>query len=159
MGSLSSSWTNAGTNQFIPHPAPTWGWVYDSLNNTSVDKNLWQKGGSTNPCPTGYHVPTHQEQIDLHDTIVGYKAEPNVDGNYLSNSDKMWQERLLRIPASGGRGSDDGKFFNHGISGHFSSSNSKDIYFIWNTWFNNQTSAVIAETAVAGGFNVRCIKD
>ena len=55
-----SSWTNAGTNKFITTSATNEFWVVNALA-TAGPHNLWQAGGSNNPCPDGFHVPTKNE--------------------------------------------------------------------------------------------------
>ena len=55
-----SSWTNAGTNKFITTSATNEFWVVNALA-TAGPYNLWQAGGSNNPCPDGFHVPTKNE--------------------------------------------------------------------------------------------------
>lgn len=54
-----SSWTNAGTNKFIT-TLPGNFWVVNTIA-TAGPHNLWQAGGSNNPCPDGFHVPTKNE--------------------------------------------------------------------------------------------------
>jgi hypothetical protein len=55
-----SSWTNAGTNNFIASSTTDEFWVVNALA-TAGPHNLWQANGSNNPCPSGFHVPTKNE--------------------------------------------------------------------------------------------------
>ena len=58
----SSSWYNAGTNSVI-RSSVSGAWVTDALA-IAGPFNLWQAGGTNNPCPNGFHVPTGTELQD-----------------------------------------------------------------------------------------------
>ncbi|MDY3318905.1 FISUMP domain-containing protein [Riemerella anatipestifer] len=158
--SLSSSWTNPGHSIFIASYI-TWYsvsfsiWVHHSLVDVSTQKDLWRSSGTdkTNPCPSGYHVPTSAEYQTLKNAIgVGLQT---------------WNERELRLPVNGFRASyDDGKITTGGNGRYWSS----DPY-----WSNNPISdkyyAASLKFSSAGifftnsgypigmGHGVRCIKD
>ncbi|MDR7715839.1 FISUMP domain-containing protein, partial [Riemerella anatipestifer] len=116
--------------------------------------NLWQVNGSNNPCPSGYHVPTHSEQKALHNAILGYNA-----GTSSIGSNKMWNEQVLRLPASGNREASNTVFSNRSSSGFLWSSEQYDSNYTWSLWFNSGSSYAGYRSFRAYGFSVRCIKD
>lgn len=153
-GSASNSWMNAGTNKFIPSVAND-AWITNLLRTASTQKDLWKSSGSdkTNPCPLGYHVPTHLEQTTLHNAIMGYNI-----GTSPSNSDKMWKETGLKLPASGNRYFSSGTLYSQSVYGHMWSSDptaggARALYFA-------ATDSGVNDTGnTAYGYSVRCIKD
>ncbi|MCO7332923.1 hypothetical protein NHN08_10500 [Riemerella anatipestifer] len=153
-GSVSSSWTNAGTNKFIPYNNNSVGSWVNSSTNQSGPHNLWQVNGSNNPCPSGYHVPTHAEQKALHNAILGYNA-----GTSSIGSNKMWNEQVLRLPASGNREASNTVFSNRSSSGFLWSSEQYDSNYTWSLWFNSGSSFAGNYNNRASGISVRCIKD
>ncbi|AFR36067.1 FISUMP domain-containing protein [Riemerella anatipestifer] len=153
-GSVSSSWTNAGTNKFIPYNNNSVGSWVNSSTNQSGPHNLWQVNGSNNPCPSGYHVPTHAEQKALHNAILGYNA-----GTSSIGSNKMWNEQVLRLPASGNREASNTVFSNRSSSGFLWSSEQYDSNYTWSLWFNNGRSYAGNHNNRASGISVRCLKD
>ncbi|MBT0572564.1 hypothetical protein J5312_03495 [Riemerella anatipestifer] len=150
--SVSSSWTNAGTNRFIPGNNSGISWV-NSSTNQSGPHNLWQVNGSNNPCPSGYHVPTHAEQKALHNAILGYDI-----GNSYTNSNKMWNEQKLRLPASGSRYVNNATLYNQSGSGWLWSSEQNTSSSSWHLWFNSSSSIGGYDNS-ASSFGVRCLKD
>ncbi|MHA3045069.1 hypothetical protein JSO61_007010 [Riemerella anatipestifer] len=152
-GSVSSSWTNAGTNKFIPYNNSGASWV-NSSTNQSGPHNLWQMNGSNNPCPVGYHVPTHAEQVALHNAITGQSL-----GNSYSSSSAMWNEQLLRLPASGQQNADDATLSLQSNYVWLWSSEQYDSNYTWYLWFNSGSSYAGYRSFRAYGFSVRCIKD
>ncbi|MDR7776289.1 FISUMP domain-containing protein, partial [Riemerella anatipestifer] len=150
-GSVSSSWTNAGTNKFIPYNNNSVGSWVNSSTNQSGPHNLWQVNGSNNPCPSGYHVPTHAEQKALHNAILGYNA-----GTSSIGSNKMWNEQVLRLPASGNREASNTVFSNRSSSGFLWSSEQYDSNYTWSLWFNSGSSFAGNYNNRASGISVRC---
>ncbi|MDY3528617.1 FISUMP domain-containing protein [Riemerella anatipestifer] len=144
--SLSSSWENPNTNQFI-YNGSSYSWVNGSLDS-SGPHNLWQSSGAgkTNPCPAGYHVPTHAEQEALLNAIgVG--------------SSNMWNEQVLRLPASGNRYFSNGSFDGQGSNSWLWISEPDSNRSAWNLWFNSSNSGAGSNIYRAYGFSVRCLKD
>ncbi|MRM84037.1 hypothetical protein D1003_09475 [Riemerella anatipestifer] len=152
---LSNSWTTPGHNNFIVNNSDSGAWVTDTLNSEATNKNLWKSGQSNNPCPMGYHVSTHAEQVALHNVILTYDA-----GNDYVNSNKMWNEQVLRLPASGFRDTIHGMFYTHSDYGLLWSSDQYNSYYSMYLWFHSyDSSAGGGNYRRAFGISVRCIKD
>ncbi|MDY3318934.1 FISUMP domain-containing protein [Riemerella anatipestifer] len=152
---LSSSWTNPGHNNFIVgNVSSNFSWVTNTLNIDTANKNLWQSGQSNNPCPAGYHVPTNDEQIALHNAITGQNL-----GNSFSSSSAMWNEQVLRLPASGIRFANNAIIFLGGFYNRLWSSEPSNSYSSRNLWFNEGNSYAGGSFSRANGFSVRCLKD
>ncbi|MBV7440505.1 hypothetical protein KRX57_03660 [Weeksellaceae bacterium TAE3-ERU29] len=48
-------------------------WVSNGSNDASgANVELWRSGKPNNPCPTGFHVPTHEEWVAVHEAITGH---------------------------------------------------------------------------------------
>ncbi|MGV4517675.1 FISUMP domain-containing protein, partial [Ornithobacterium rhinotracheale] len=107
------------------------------------------------PCPNGYHTPTEQELRNLHNTIVG----KSLSGTNSSNSDKMWSERQLNLPAAGYRGYTNGsQFYNAGSSGYYWSSAQRGSSYAWGLHFYSSDS-YMRNILRSCGQPVRCLKD
>ncbi|MCW0524934.1 fibrobacter succinogenes major paralogous domain-containing protein, partial [Riemerella anatipestifer] len=136
---LSNSWTKPNTNRFIIGNSNSnsnyYSWVNNTLNVDAANKNLWQSGQSNNPCPVGYHVPTHAEQVALHNAISGSDI-----GNSYTNSNKMWNEQKLRLPASGSRYVYNATLYNQSSNGWLWSSEPNTSGSSWHLWFNSGNS-------------------
>ncbi|MDY3317965.1 FISUMP domain-containing protein [Riemerella anatipestifer] len=144
-GGSSSSWTNAGSNRFI---TSSYSW-----SRSSSPTNLWLSGGATNPCPTGYHVPTHDEQLALHQAITG------INSTY-SRSPAMWQEKELKLTTGGFRNQYTGGFSNAASQGWYWSGSAYGGYERgWDMNFNYYSTGLTSGNYTAMGFSVRCIKD
>ncbi|MGV4518395.1 FISUMP domain-containing protein, partial [Ornithobacterium rhinotracheale] len=107
------------------------------------------------PCPNGYHTPTEQELRNLYNTIVG----KSLSGTNSSNSDKMWSERQLNLPAAGYRRYTLGSQFNYaGSSGYYWSSTQDGSGNAWELYFNSSSSGM-SDFSRSFGQPVRCLKD
>ncbi|MDR7695329.1 hypothetical protein RIU14_11240 [Riemerella anatipestifer] len=129
-------------------------WVNSSLN-TSGPHNLWQTNGSNNPCAVGYHVPTHDEQVGLHNAILGTDV-----GNNQLNSSVIWNDKVFRLPASGLRSGGGAILSSQTSLGWLWSSkhsSSKDSWFLW--FSDSSSTAGYSYYGRSSGFSVRCIKD
>ncbi|MDY3363965.1 FISUMP domain-containing protein [Riemerella anatipestifer] len=153
--SLSNSWTTPNHSLFIiGNGLNNYSWVDSALNNASTNKDLWQANGSNNPCPVGYHVPTNAEQEALHNAILGYST-----GTSNTNSNKMWNERSLHLPASGHRYAYNAELNSQSNYGRLWSSDQSNSGYSWNLWFGIGSSSVSDSSNRTNGFSVRCIKD
>ncbi|MGQ1928936.1 FISUMP domain-containing protein [Ornithobacterium rhinotracheale] len=107
------------------------------------------------PCPNGYHTPTEQELRNLHNTIVG----KSLSGTNSSNSDKMWSERQLNLPAAGYRFNTNGsQFYNAGSNGGYWSSSQNGSNRAWELYFYSSYS-YMSLIYRSYGRPVRCLKD
>ncbi|WP_260393298.1 fibrobacter succinogenes major paralogous domain-containing protein [Riemerella anatipestifer] len=151
---LSDSWTNPGHSNFIL--GNTYSWVTNTLSYDTTNKNLWQSGQSNNPCPVGYHVPTYAEQMALRNTILGYDASPS-----YTTSSKMWEEKLLRLPANGVRISNNNLNAQSADGCYWSSSmySGYDNSVVWYLQFSSSYNMVQPSLYNRDGMSLRCIKD
>ncbi|MEC5395048.1 FISUMP domain-containing protein, partial [Bergeyella sp. RCAD1439] len=152
-GSVSSSWANAGTNNFIPYNSSDYSWVTSSVNQQTSSHQLWRANGANNPCPEGYHVPTLAEWQALHTAITG------ATGTTSSGNSNMWNETGLRLPASGYRWYNDGSFNSRSSYGYFWSSEAGNSSHSWALWFSSSSSRAGNNNYRATGFSVRCLQD
>ncbi|MGQ3556628.1 hypothetical protein, partial [Ornithobacterium rhinotracheale] len=155
-GSLSNSWTNAGTNKFIPHIGTYYSWVASSLHSNSSKWNLWQTKGSTNPCPSGYHVPTQTEQMRLDTAIKGVS-----DGMGTGSDSGVWTATRLRLPSCGSREYDYARLTATGRRGDYWSS-TKGSRFASDGMYAFVTADLYTAnmfTYEMEGMAIRCVKD
>jgi uncharacterized protein (TIGR02145 family) len=112
---------------------------------SSYNHDLWQGvGGTNNPCPSSYRLPTNAEWAA---EIATWNSQDN-DGAFNS---------LLKLPVAGFRSNQHGGIVNAGSNGRYWSSNvdvneSKILYF-------NDSDANVSSTYRASGYSVRCIKE
>ncbi|MEJ8591560.1 hypothetical protein JSO54_09960, partial [Riemerella anatipestifer] len=163
---LSGSWTNPGHNKFILALVEYKSWV----SGNYLPNDLWKSTGITNPCPAGFHVPTHQEQMDLHDAILTYPVRDGVSSRWDKN---VWNESQLRLTATGFRSLGDGYFGYWGERGwlwssdltgktgrdYYGSTGSTDELAHTMSWDRKSSIAGGQYGHTANGFSVRCIKD
>ncbi|UVD88279.1 FISUMP domain-containing protein [Ornithobacterium rhinotracheale] len=153
-GSISNWWTNAGTHNFIGYNERYYSWVNSSLYSDSSKWNLWQTNGSTNPCPSGYHVPTHTELMALHKAVTGKSNDVNVIWN-----SEMWDEFGLRLPAAGSRYNNFGAIEETSTLGDYWSSDGRKDLGVWSIYFKRNMSFAGNSGDRAHGHSVRCLKD
>ncbi|XHT64020.1 FISUMP domain-containing protein [Ornithobacterium rhinotracheale] len=92
---------------------------------------------------------------NLHNTIVG----KSLSGTNYSNSDKMWKERKLNLPAAGYRHYTNGSQFNgSGSYGYYWSSTQDGSRNAWELYFNSSNS-LMDYISRSYGQPVRCLKD
>ncbi|MFU2093704.1 FISUMP domain-containing protein [Ornithobacterium rhinotracheale] len=133
-----------------------------STSGRVVHSNLsWSRDMSSSlttyhdPCPQGYHTPTEQELRNLHKTIVG----KSLSGANSSNSDKMWKERKLNLPAAGYRYYTSGSQFRYtGGNGSYWSSTQYGSNSAWELRFYSSDS-YMNDIYRSFGQPVRCLKD
>lgn len=118
---------------------------------TTQTNNAWNTGTAqapvktaTDPCPTGYRVPTDAE---LNAELLSWSSN-NSAGAFASP---------LKLPAAGYRNRTSGSLGNVGSNGHYWSStvsgtDARDLHF-------NSTDANMGTYNRAIGFSVRCLKD
>lgn len=152
--SSSNSWTNPGHNYFIYRSGDNQPWVSEAVNNDASMYNLWQVNCATNPCPTGYHVPSTDELKSLQKAITG------VDKSESTGLSAMWQEKTMRIPASGWRYDKEPRDFHKvGEYSYLYTSDANNRYDISLLWFSSSSSGMVYDRGRAGGFNIRCTKN
>ncbi|USL94730.1 hypothetical protein D1J36_005335 [Riemerella anatipestifer] len=148
IGSVSNSWTDAGTNKFIIaefHES----WASLPADQPAELHNLWQSGGSNNPCPVGYHVPNMSELSTMVNSIAGGQRTT------------VWADRKLRLPANGSRNLRDGGIYLTQANGatYWSSYADHEWYAGYlDSWMDYPAEAS-QYMQVTYGFGVRCIKD
>ncbi|MBT0549562.1 FISUMP domain-containing protein [Riemerella anatipestifer] len=158
----STSWTNPNNNLFIAAPYDIYypSWVTNTLHNSINNKNLWQVGGSTNPCPTGYHVPTYEEMATLYTSITGITSVGTIiyDAGAIS---LVEQEPTMKFSSAGLR---------HYSSNLLERGNGMNLWTSSDDRYNNYRVNALSihsarEMRVASGhpgvwgYSVRCIKD
>lgn len=135
-----SATSTPGHSLFILNVSGT----YDWLSTQQSDGSLWWNGtvaGINNPCPTGYHVPTHTEW--------------NAELSNITNAATAYSTLKL-VLASWRRGIVDGSLGGPGTYGDYwsSTSSSTTAKIIW-----FDTTSGISDNSRVAGFSIRCIKN
>jgi len=128
-----------GHNMFIKAPNNPFDW------RSPQNNNLWQgEGGTNNPCPDGYRLPTQAEW----DTERASWNTNNAAGAFASP---------LKLPMAGYRDYFGGSVDYEGSGGNYWSSTVSGVY----AWFLGFYSddALMYSYYRALGFSVRCLKD
>ncbi|MFA5643469.1 MAG: FISUMP domain-containing protein, partial [Candidatus Paceibacterota bacterium] len=133
-----------GHANFITEADSPYDWRVPQSPNQAT---LWAgaNGGSNNPCPTGWHVPTQPEWA----TVAGYFSPQTSVGAFNSS---------LKLPLAGHRRRGDAALSNRGSTGSYWSSSPSGTEAS-NLAFN---SGVVTPAGIgnrAYGFSVRCVKD
>ncbi|MFA5249647.1 MAG: FISUMP domain-containing protein [Candidatus Paceibacterota bacterium] len=133
-----------GHANFITEADSPYDWRVPQSPNQAT---LWAgaNGGSNNPCPTGWHVPTQPEWA----TVAGYFSPQTSVGAFNSS---------LKLPLAGHRRRGDAALSNQGSTGSYWSSSPSGTEAS-NLAFN---SGVVTPAGIgnrAYGFSVRCVKD
>jgi uncharacterized protein (TIGR02145 family) len=139
----------------------TWG----SQGGTSADGN-WSDaigGGTNNPCPTGYRVPTSDEWAGVVDPANNTRINTGSwvnDGNFTTaisfGPDAI--TKTLTLPAAGDRNLTSGTLSNRGNTGYYWSSTELDsnAYYLL---FNSAIVRPAFSSPRTRGFSVRCIAE
>jgi uncharacterized protein (TIGR02145 family) len=155
----------AGYNHNFPNPAFTY-YNADSTNNALYGKlyTFYAVSDTNQLCPTGWHVPTYPEWVQLSDYLGG----KTLSGGHLKDTGTV----LWRAPNTGG---DDSSGFNAEPAGFCTANFRYDFLnngaYFWSStiWAGNNTDAwdidlyysdAYTDTVVDllwSGFSVRCI--
>lgn len=132
---------NAWDGLFITEVSEPYDWL------TPQDNTLWQGvGGTNNPCPGGFRLPTEAE----------WEAERL---SWSSNNAAGAFASPLKLPMAGYRDYDDGSVYNEGTSGIYWSSTVDGVYARLLGFVSSNANAGEGSDYRASGVCVRCIKD
>ena len=133
-----------GHANFIKESSSPYDWRVPQSPNEAT---LWagENGGSNNPCPSGWHVPTQSEWV----TVAGYFSPQTSVGAFNST---------LKLSLAGYRYRFDASLVNQGSLGYFwsGSPSGSDASFLG---FDSGGVFPADSVGRAYGFSVRCVKD
>jgi uncharacterized protein (TIGR02145 family) len=140
------------TAKFIKSPNTPWDWRSPQSPNAAT---LWAgaNGGSNNPCPTGFRVPTQPEWSAVA-TAIGLTTA-NCGG---TDCRVTAASSLLHLPPAGYRHYSSAALSSQGSGGNYWSSG-PDGTNAFNLYFNSTSVNPADINYRAGGFSVRCVKD
>ncbi|MRM82840.1 FISUMP domain-containing protein [Riemerella anatipestifer] len=147
-GSLFQWGRDADGHELINWSSSTSGTPVNSLGWRSYE----QLTTYNDPCPTGWHTPTYSELQDLHQALTNTRTG-------YSNSNTLWSDTQLRLPASGHRNNSYSSFGYQGSYGWLWSSEPGSNGDAWNLWFYSGNSTAGYSSIRSYGFGVRCLKD
>ncbi|MCT7903620.1 fibrobacter succinogenes major paralogous domain [Candidatus Ornithobacterium hominis] len=130
-------------------------WVRDDIDRPGRYLYLWGAVGVSDPCPSGYHVPTDQEWEQFHEAVAG-DAISGAEANQM-----MTQNKLPNLAAAGCRDCYEDENINEIQQGiYWASDNSYDRSRVNGLLFHNGGSSPTINTYfTAHGYSVRCIKN
>ena len=120
-------------------------------DNTPADGNTWAK--VNDPCPTGWRVPIHEEQVSLANANSEWATLNGITGRMFGSGNNT-----LFLPAAGYRYNSDGTRYYAGTNGYYwsSTANSSNGY---NLYFNSSNVNPSSNHSRSDGFSVRCIAE
>jgi uncharacterized protein (TIGR02145 family) len=144
------SWCSA-YGKFIKQNIEPYDWRDPKINT------LWNSGTETapiktvnDPCPQGWRVPTHAEQM----TLIAQKLnwDPDKKGRYFGSA-----EEKIFLPATGYRRCDDGEVYDTGTNGYYWSSTVIGIYAHYLLFISGGVN--VNNYNRADGYSVRCVAE
>ena len=154
---LAYDWIGMGelAGKFIPNIYGSWVRDRDDIDRLGRYLYLWGAVGVSDPCPSGYHVPTDQEWEQFHEAVVGNAT--SAEANQM-----MTQNKLPNLAAAGCRycykEDESNEVIQQGV--YWASDNSYDRSRVNGLLFHNGGSSPQINTYhTAHGYSVRCIKD
>ncbi|WP_139699079.1 inverse autotransporter beta domain-containing protein, partial [bacterium endosymbiont of Bathymodiolus sp. 5 South] len=146
---LASSITPATTTLIISQRVPG-DWVSGSGTGADISGALraaaWVDGGVNDICPAGFSVPTEEELITLATT-----AKVKDTATAFSS--------FLKLPASGARTADGGRFLGVGTGAPLWSRSARGSFGRFFAIYTNEGNTAFQSVSRAYGFSIRCIKD
>jgi uncharacterized protein (TIGR02145 family) len=133
-----------GHANFITEDTSPYDWRVPQSPNEAT---LWAGagGGSNNPCPAGWHVPTSAEWV----TVAGYFSPQTSVGAFNST---------LKLPLAGYRDRASASLYGRGGGGLYWSGGPSGTYAA-SLGFNSSAVNPASTSDRAYGFSVRCVKD
>ena len=108
---------------------------------------------ANDPCPTGWRVPTHEEQESLASANSEWTTQNGVNGRLFGNG-----ENTLFLPAAGGRSNYSGGLANVGTGGYYWSSTPINTMGAYGMYFgSSNVSAGYGYRAY--GISLRCVAE
>lgn len=150
--SRTSSNTSTNATTAVPNAGNSWDGLFITEGSSPKDwlipqdNTLWQgEGGTNNPCPSGFRIPTEAEW----DAERASWGSQNAAGAFGS---------VLKLTVGGDRSRINGSIVNIGNSGYYWSS-TVNVTNACNLYFNSSSAYTNNCLVRAYGFSVRCIKD
>ena len=129
------------------------GWDTSTPSGTS-----W--GSSTNPCPSGFVVPTKAQWdalISACNATYMSGSWSSLNYGYLTLTDKTNTSNKLEFPAVGLRSSSVGSLSNAGTGGYYWSSTQNGSDYAYYMYFNS-SSVGTSYPSRKNGLSVRCVR-
>ena len=120
-------------------------------DNTDADGDTWAK--ANDPCPTGWRVPTHEEQESLENSASEWTTLNGVTGRVFGSGNNT-----LFLPAAGSRNYS-GSITYVGTYGYYWSSTPTSTTDAYNMFFYSSNVSTYYRTNRAYGFSVRCVAE
>ena len=142
--------TTAGGNTY-PDPVK-WG------NTDNLTPGDWTPPSSTDPCPSGYRLPTQAEWAGVINTTLNPKSDKGTswtDGNWTGS----FFGNALFLPAAGYRSyGNEGSLYVRGVNGCYWSSTQISATTAYSVVFANTPTPSISNPTRGSANSVRCIK-
>jgi len=123
-------------------------------DNTDAEGDVWEK--TNDPCPAGWHVPTHEEQINLARTGSEWTDTP-VEGRIFGNGGNT-----IFLPATGGRTLLGGPLYLTSSGYYWSATPDMDmgaLYPLGARLYFSSTDVKFSSINRGYGFSVRCVAE
>ncbi|MFB9120754.1 hypothetical protein ACFFUE_06070 [Bergeyella porcorum] len=153
-GSLYEFGRNSDGHELINWSSATTGTlVYSNQNSNHYNPANYTL--ANDPCPSGWHTPALAELRTLHSSITGSTT--------ISNTNKMWTEKDLKLPAAGFVNVYGKILKEQSIKAFYRTSQGYNALGAWDLRFTSTQSTVQGSDNYwylrPNGFPIRCIKD